>query len=130
MYFYILYTLLKIKLLLTNVKMKTSHTDIIPNFVLRQDLSFTENIILNYAIVTKDKAKTIWLSMNFIARSAAQKAFASLKNKYNILTVYHDGSISIKYTFSPNLTEYTLNNRTWRPKKSLVELKEPSIQTP
>ena len=130
MYFYILYTLLKIKLLLTNVKMKTSHTDIIPNFVLRQDLSFTENIILNYAIVTKDKAKTIWLAMNFIARSAAQKAFASLKNKYNILTVYHDGSISIKYTFSQNLTEYTLNNRTWRPKKSLTELQEPSIQTP
>lgn len=94
-------------------------TDIIPNFVLRSDLSFAENVVLNYAIITKDKAKTIGSAMNFIARSAAQKAFISLKTKYNIISVDEFGAITVKYTFSPAMQDFKLNNRTGRPAKNV-----------
>lgn len=92
-------------------------TDILDNFVIRSDLTLTEIITLNYAIKTKDKAKTISHSMNFIARSAVQKALSSLHKKYKIITIYSDWSIQINFEFNPEMYEYKIHNATWRPPK-------------
>lgn len=91
--------------------------DIIPTFVLRQDLTFSENILLNYLIITEDKAKAIWMSMNFIARSAAQRALANLTTKYKIVDIDEFGKATILRQFQPNTIMIPINNRTWRPSK-------------
>lgn len=60
--------------------------DILQDFTLLSDLSYSQNIVFNYASLTKDKAQTISKSMNFIARSAAQAAYKALEEKYEILS--------------------------------------------
>lgn len=60
--------------------------DVIESFTLLSDLSYSQNIVFNYAKQTLDKALTISRSMNFIARSAAQAAYKALEEKYEILT--------------------------------------------
>ncbi len=60
--------------------------DVFVEFTLLSDLSYSQNIVFNYATITQDKALTISRSMNFIARSAAQAAYKALEEKYQILS--------------------------------------------
>lgn len=91
--------------------------DIIPSFILRQDLTLSENIVLNYLILTKDKAKAIGMSMNFIARSAAQRALANLSTKYKMVSIDNHGQVTILRQFATNTILIPINNRTGRPSK-------------
>lgn len=102
---------------LTPIHMLTWACDIIPTFILRQDLTFSENILLNYLIITEDKAKAIWMSMNFIARSAAQRALANLTTKYKMVSIDEFGKATILRRFQPNTVLIPINNRTGRPSK-------------
>lgn len=88
-----------------------------PNFVLRSDLTFAENVVLNYALQTKDKALTIGSAMNFIHRSAAQKAFIELSKKYGIISSDDNGVITVHSKFEKNMIPYKLRNRIGRPLK-------------
>lgn len=91
--------------------------DIIPLFLLRQDLTFSENIVLNYLIITEDKAKAIGMAMNFIARSAAQRALSTLITKYKIVSIDEFGKVTILKKFKKHTVDIQLNNRTGRPSK-------------
>jgi len=106
--------------------------DVFQDFTLLSDLSYSQNIVFNYAKITNDKALTISRSMNFIARSAAQSAYKALEDKYNIISTTKTWLITINYLFAPTLIEYKVKNWTGRPKviKELTtETTETIIQT-
>lgn len=90
--------------------------DVFQEFTLLSDLSYSQNVVFNYAKQTWDKAQTISKSMNFIARSAAQSAYKALEEKYQILTTNKTWQITINYLFAPTLINYRVKNWTWRPK--------------
>lgn len=57
------------------------------------------------------------MSMNFIARSAAQRALANLATKYKMVKINDDGQVTILRQFAPNTILIPINNRTGRPSK-------------
>lgn len=93
--------------------------DIIQNFTLLSDLSYSQNIVFNYAKITLDKAITISRSMNFIARSAAQAAYKALEEKYEIISTNKTWLIKINYQFTPAMINYQVKNWTGRPSNKL-----------
>lgn len=92
-------------------------TDIIQDFILRGDLTFGENVVLNYLIQTREKAIAISKSMNFMSRSAAQRSLTSLKDKYNIISISKDWKVTINHEFRPYMHNFEISNTTGRPKK-------------
>lgn len=92
-------------------------TDIIQDFILRGDLTFWENVMLNYLIQTREKAIAISKSMNFMSRSAAQRSLTSLKDKYKIVSISKDGKVTINHEFRPYMHNFEISNTTGRPKK-------------
>lgn len=91
--------------------------DILPMFILKSDLTFAENILLNYLLITEDKAKAIWMSMNFVSRSAAQRALQSLTTKYKLVSIDNEGKVTQRIEFKQYTMNIHINNSTWRPKK-------------
>ena len=73
------------------------------------------------------------MSMNFIARSAAQRALANLSTKYKMVSIDNHGQVTILRQFAQNTILIPINNRTGRPSKlSQANLTETDIppQTP
>lgn len=57
------------------------------------------------------------MSMNFIARSAAQRALANLSTKYKMVSIDNHGQVTILRQFATNTILIPINNRTGRPSK-------------
>lgn len=96
--------------------------DVLPQFTLLSDLTYSQNIILNYAIQTKSKSQTIATAMNFLARSACQSAFRALEEKYQIITSDKHWNITINYNFQPSLHTYKVKNWIWRPRSTSQDI--------
>ena len=101
--------------------MITGATEIFEQFILRSDLTFAENIVLNYAIITKDKWRTMSFAHNFLWRSVIQIAFKNLTQKYNIIKVYEDGSLDVKSNYTRNVVDYKIRSANWRPPKNPID---------
>lgn len=84
---------------------------------MKADLTFAENILLNYLILTEDKAKAIGMAMNFVSRSAVQRALQSLTTKYKLVSILPTGEVTQLVEFKQYTMNIHINNSTGRPKK-------------
>lgn len=104
--------------------------DIFPSFTLLSDRTYSQNIILNYAIQTKSKSNTIATAMNFLARSACQAAFRALEEKYHIIETDKHWNITINYNFQPSLFTYKVKNGIGRPRSADSNIQsQPHVST-